>query len=70
MSSSPWIPGLCPRCRVCRTADAKFQVPVLTVTGGKDDSTKLAGFEDDAGSGSTMERFVPDLKMASSCRSM
>ncbi|CAN6351633.1 unnamed protein product [Urochloa humidicola] len=47
-----------------RLPDAKFQVPVLTVMGGKDYSSKLAGFEDDAGSGTrTMERFVPDLKM-------
>ncbi|CAN6355880.1 unnamed protein product [Urochloa humidicola] len=44
--------------------DAKFQVPVLTVMGSKDYSSKLAEFEDDAGSGMrTMERFVPDLKM-------
>ncbi|RLN29482.1 bifunctional epoxide hydrolase 2-like [Panicum miliaceum] len=46
-----------------RLPDAKFQVPVLTVTGGKDYSSKLAGFEDDAGSG-TLACFVPDLKTA------
>jgi pimeloyl-ACP methyl ester carboxylesterase len=43
--------------------DAKFQVPVLTVTGGKDYSSKLAGFEDDAES-CTVDRFVPGVKTA------
>ncbi|RLN00344.1 bifunctional epoxide hydrolase 2-like [Panicum miliaceum] len=42
--------------------DAKFQVPLLTVTGGKDYSSKLAGLEDDAES-CTVDRFVPGVKM-------